>query len=225
MASQEIHATAAEEEEEEIMPIDTVSAATDQIALPTFTTTKANIINLEKEKCEQYNNSTLYNFKNPSKIFHGQMFTIRSNWFIQTPPIMRHSKYSSQFNKNESHCVIKCSVLGTALNYIIVRCREKLPPPINTYRVFDYGEEINFIKFGDYFHVFDASGNDHTKIYDWTKQFEVRFLIQIFGVFAYEFGGQKRLKLMIKIQQMKINKMVEEQSEKTSIMDTCLIQN
>jgi hypothetical protein len=55
--------------------------------------------------------------------------------------------------------------------------------------------------------VFDENNVDVTSTFDWLTTYKVKFLIQVFGAFAYENQGNKRVKLVLKLQQMKLYEM------------------
>ena len=169
-----------------------------------------NIITLDNNSVgimEQYDNGGLYSYKDANKIYHGMMHSLRGVWVLSTPAINKFARYKSSYNKEENQCYIHSEEIGFALSHIIQRSYTKLKSKYTHLKLYDYGPADNYFKFSDRFAIFDEQHQNITSNFDWSVvngQLMAKFLIRIYGVFVYDSQGSRTLKLITKIEQMKL---------------------
>jgi hypothetical protein len=159
---------------------------------------------------EQYDKTNLYVFSAPRNIFNGVMYNLKSPWFIITSPISNFrlikSTFKSKDNQDVNQLHIANNDLGKALNHIIKVAHSKICSLDVDIQPYQYGDHSNFFDFAMDFHKFDVNGNsmDDGKTFEWAGR--ASFLIKISGVFVYVTEGVKKIKLSLKVSQMKMIK-------------------
>ena len=156
----------------------------------------------------EYDASTLYKFKEPAKFNHGMMYLLREQWFLTTPVFTKYATFKSIFNKDENHCFISSAELASCLNHIANKAYMKLKGSYTHIKAFDYGTQSNYLTLSKNFTVFDEDGVNISKqgfdLKSAPPNYKVKFLIKVFGIYVYEHQNSRKLKVSIKIEQMKL---------------------
>jgi hypothetical protein len=180
-------------------------------------TSKTNIFNLTATSIATFSVPD-FAVTSDNKLFNGNMYSLKTPLYLITEPISKYGVASSKFARDEQQCWLEDDTVCKFLNHFLSCAQQKLE--LNQYQAFDYKDRV-FIKFYKEYAVYNAEGHQ-MEVFNWNKKeicCKSRFLLLVFGVFAYVHEGQPRVKLVYKVGQMKLT--TEKRDDKMEL--NCLL--
>jgi len=180
-------------------------------------TSKTNIFNLTATSIATFSVPD-FAVTSDNKLFNGNMYSLKTPLYLITEPISKYGVASSKFARDEQQCWLEDDTVCKFLNHFLSCAQQKLE--LNQYQAFDYKDRV-FIKFYKEYAVYNPEGYQ-MEVFNWNKKeicCKSRFLLLVFGVFAYVHEGQPRVKLVYKVGQMKLT--TEKRDDKMEL--NCLL--
>ena len=180
------------------------------------------------KEIDAYDGSSLYNLKEPTKLFHGQMYSLKEQWVICTESITSYQRIISKFTNKEDTYRIDYRKLNESIAHICRLMIEKVNKDNRFLKAmpFDYNTEANYYKLSDKVGYFDAN-KVALKSFVWPigKHYKIKLLIQIYGIFVYTTGDGFGMmaKLSTKIMQVQIEGEANEEETIDVVIDVCLL--
>ena len=110
------------------------------------------------------------------------------------------------------------------MKHITGKSYAKLKGKYTHVKPFEYAAEANYFKFAEHFRIFNEDGDNISDSVEWSatnsRKYRARFLIRVYVIYVYDNGNSvRKMKLVMKLEQMKLFPKTEKEEEESSDND------